>query len=256
MTIVALDTFPINPGDIQWDAVTGLGSCMLFDRTAPEEVPERAADADIILTNKVPLTGQMMTRLPRLKYIGVMATGYNIVDVAAARERGIVVTNVPSYSTASVAQLASAFGMNVLVATRTPFTSSQTISCVDVDTVFRSSDVLSLHCPLTPETTALVNGRRLSTMKPNAFIINTGRGPLVDEQALDDALNAGRIAGAGIDVLSTEPPDAGNPLLSAKNCIITPHVGWSTFAARERLIGVIADNITAYMKGPPQNVVS
>ncbi len=316
MTIVALDTFPINSGDLRWDAVTGLGPCALFDRTAPDEVYNRVREADIILTNKVLLTGALMAQLPLLKYIGVMATGYNIVDVAAAREHGIVVTNVPAYSTASVAQLvfalllehthhvgehsssvhsgawtacsdfsfrlspllelagrtmgivgygaigkavasiASAFGMDVLVATRTPFTSSHAIRCADMETVFRSSDVLSLHCPLTPETTGLVNAHRLSMMKPNAFIINTGRGPLVDEQALADALNAGRVAGAGIDVLSSEPPAAGNPLLSAKNCIITPHIGWATFAARERLIGVIADNITAYIKGAPQNVVS
>jgi glycerate dehydrogenase len=316
MNIVALDTFPINPGDLRWDAVTALGPCTVYDRTAPEEIHDRVKDAAIVLTNKVPLTGQLMAELPRLKYIGVMATGYNIVDVQAARELGIVVTNVPSYSTMSVAQLvfalllelthhvadhslrvhdggwaactdfnfrvsplielagstmgivgygeigkavagiASAFGMNVLVATRTPFASSRTIHCVDMETVFRSSDALSLHCPLTPETARLVNAERLSIMKRNVFVINTSRGPIVDEQALADALNTGRIAGAGIDVLSTEPPHPQNPLLTAKNCVITPHVGWATYAARTRLIAVIADNIAAFLNGSPQNVVS
>ncbi len=316
MKIVALDTFPINPGDLHWDAVSALGACALFDRTAPDEVYERAKNAEIILTNKVPLTGSLMTQLPLLTYIGVMATGYNIVDVQAARERGIVVTNVPSYSTMSVAQLvfalilelthhtaahslsvhegiwcagrdfsysvaplaelagctmgivgygaigkavagiASAFGMNVLVATRTPFASATSVRCVDLETVFRESDVLSLHCPLTPATAGLVNDIRLSMMKRNAFIINTSRGPIVDEQALAHALNTGCIAGAGIDVLSSEPPHPQNPLLTAKNCIITPHVGWATFAARARLIGVVAENIAAFLNGAPQNVVS
>ena len=156
----------------------------------------------------------------------------------------------------AVAAIASAFGMHVLVATRTPFHSSNAIGCVDIDTVFRSADVLSLHCPLTPETAGLVNAKWLAMMKENAIVINTSRGPIVDEQALAAALNAEKIAGAGIDVLSTEPPHPDNPLLSAKNCIITPHVGWATFAARERLIGVIADNIAAFLKGTPQNVVS
>jgi glycerate dehydrogenase len=156
----------------------------------------------------------------------------------------------------AVAGIASAFGMNVLVATRTPFTSSKTVHCVDMDSVFRDGDVLSLHCPLTPDTAGLVNEKRLSLMKRSAIVINTSRGPIVDERALADALNTGRIAGAGIDVLSTEPPHAENPLLSAKNCIITPHIGWATFAARKRLIGVVAANIAAFINGTPQNVVS
>ena len=272
MTIVALDTFPINPGDLNWDAVSILGTSTFFDRTAPDEIYERAKNAEIILTNKVPLTGSMMEQFPRLTYIGVMATGFNIVDVQAARARGIVVTNVPSYSTMSVAQLvfalllelthhaadhslsvhegkwsagmdfsyrvapltelagctmgivgygtigkavagiASAFGMNVLVAARTPFASNASVRCVDLETVFRDSDVLSLHCPLTPDTAGLVNDTRLSMMKHNAFIINTSRGPIVDEEALAGALNTGRIAGAGIDVLSTEPPHPQNQI--------------------------------------------
>jgi glycerate dehydrogenase len=316
MKIVALDTFPINPGDLRWDPVTTLGTAAIHDRTSPDEVFDRVKDAEIVLTNKVQLTGEMMTRLPLLKYIGVMATGFNIVDVQAARERGIIVSNVPSYSTTSVAQLvfalllelthhaaahsdrvhegdwaacsdfsfrvaplielaggtmgiigygeigkavariASAFGMNVIVATRTPFASTASIQCLGMDAVFSQSDVLSIHCPLTPDTSGLVNEARLAIMKPSAFIINTSRGPIVDEQALADALNAGRIAGAGIDVLSTEPPRPQNPLLIAKNCIVTPHVGWATFAARKRLIGVIAANIAAFINGAPQNVVS
>jgi glycerate dehydrogenase len=316
MNIVALDTYPINPGDLRWDAVTALGPTALYDRTLPAELPGRVADAGIILTNKVPITGQLMTQLPQLKYIGVMATGYNIVDIPAARAAGIIVSNVPSYSTTSVAQLvfalllelthhtaehsasvhagdwagcadfnyrvsplielagrtmgivgygeigkavagiASAFGMNVLVATRTPFPSSKLLQCVDMETVFRESDVVSLHCPLTPETAGLVNERRLSMMKSNAIIINTSRGPIVDEPALAAALNSDRIAGAGIDVLSTEPPQPQNPLLTAKHCVITPHVGWATLAARTRLIAVIAENIAAFLRGTPQNVVS
>lgn len=316
MNIVALDTFPINPGDLSWDAVSALGSCTIFDRTDPGEVYERVKNAVIILTNKVSLTEHLMAQLPLLTYIGVMATGYNIVDVQAARARGIVVTNVPAYGTASVAQhvfalllelthrtaehslsvhagrwstnrdysycvsplvelagqtmgivgfgaigkavtaIASAFGMHVLVATRTPFSSTQSIKCVDLDTIFRDSDVLSLHCPLTPVTAGLVNAARLSTMKPTAFIINTSRGPIVDEEALAHALDKGRIAGAGVDVLSTEPPHPQNPLLSAKNCVITPHVGWATFAARKRLIHVVARNIAAFLNGTPRNVVS
>lgn len=316
MKIVALDTFPINPGDLRWDAVMSLGPCDIHDRTLPEEIYDKVKDAQIVLTNKVQLTRAMIERLPSLKYIGVMATGFNIVDVQAARERGIVVSNVPSYSTKSVAQLvfalllelthhvaghsahvhegdwthckdfnfrvsplielagrtmgivgygeigkavagiASAFGMKVLVATRTPFDSTAAVQYTDLDTVFRQSDALSLHCPLTSDTTGLVNESRLSVMNPAAFIINTSRGPIVDEPALAHALNTGRIAGAGLDVLSTEPPQQQNPLLTAKNCIITPHVGWATFAARERLIGVIAGNIAAFLNGAPQNVVS
>jgi glycerate dehydrogenase len=315
MNIIALDTYPINPGDLSWKSVAELGECTLYERTSGDEIYARVKDAEVILTNKVPLTRQLLERLPRLRYIGVMATGHNIVDTEAAHERGITVANVPSYSTQSVAQLvfalvlelthhsgahsatvhegkwaassdfsyreaplvelagltmgiigygaigkavgaiAQAFGMRVIASSRTPFASSQSVAWADGETVFRQSDVLSLHCPLTPETKHLVNNVRIALMKPNAFLINTSRGPVVDEQALADALNAGRIAGAGIDVLSTEPPSSGNPLLTAKNCVITPHIGWATFAARTRLIEVIAGNLRAFQHGAPQNVV-
>jgi glycerate dehydrogenase len=315
MKIIALDTYPINPGDLSWTGVTELGDCTLYDRTSAAEIYERARGAEIILTNKVPLTRQMMEQLPGLKYIGVMATGYNIVDTEAAHERGITVTNVPAYSTQSVAQLvfalllelthhagahsstvhegkwascedfsyretplvelagltmgivgygaigqavaavAHAFGMRVLASKRTPFQSTDVAEYADTETVFREADVVTLHCPLTPETKHLVNASRIGLMKPSAFLINTSRGPIVDEEALAAALNAGKIAGAGIDVLSTEPPSKDNPLLEAKNCVITPHIGWATFAARTRLIRVIADNIRAFQSGSPRNVV-
>ncbi|HLP14963.1 MAG TPA: D-2-hydroxyacid dehydrogenase [Bacteroidota bacterium] len=314
-TIIALDTYPINPGDQDWSPITQLGECTLYERTSAGEIYERAKSAEFILTNKVPLTQSMIDRLPRLKYIGVMATGYNIVDTDAAHARGITVTNVPSYSTESVAQLVFAlilelthhagahsrsvhegkwttcrdftyretplvelagltlgifgygtigravariglaFGMRVLATSRRKFDSTEAVVYVDEETLFRESDVLTLHCPLTNETRGLVNDTRLEWMKPGAFLINTSRGPVIDEAAVARALNSGRIAGAGIDVLSSEPPDEANPLLSAANCIITPHIAWATFAARRRLIDVIAQNIRAFISGAPQNTV-
>jgi glycerate dehydrogenase len=298
MKIVVLDGYVLNPGDLSWEA---LGEATIYDRTPPELVAERARDAEIVLTNKVVVD---VSKLPELRYVGVMATGYNVVNIPAARERGIVVTNVPGYATRSVAQhtfalllelahhighhartilkwpacpdycywdypqielagltmgiigygnigrevekLVRAFGMNVLLHTRT----------TTGDTVFRESDVVSLHCPLTPATRGSINSARLASMKPTAFLINTGRGGLVVEQELADALNAGKIAGAGLDVLSTEPPRPDNPLLTAKNCIITPHIAWATRAARERLLRAVVENIQAFEAGKPQNVVS
>ncbi len=317
MNIVVLDGHTLNPGDLTWSALEALGPCRVFDRTLPGETVARAAEAEIALTNKTVLSRDTLVRLPRLRYIGVLATGYNVVDLAAARERGIAVTNVPGYSTASVVQLtfalllelthhvgahadgvragrwsrsadfcywesplvelagltlglvgfgnvgrgvaraAAAFGMRVLVHTRTrPTGGVEGVTFVDLEAVFRQSDVVSLHCPLTDATRHLVNRERLAWMKPTAFLINTGRGPLVDEAALADALNAGRLAGAGLDVLSTEPPAAGNPLLAAKNCVITPHIGWATRAARERLMRIAVENVRAFQAGQPQNVVS
>ncbi len=300
MTIVVLDGYAINPGDLSWDA---LGPATVYDRTPPELVVERARHAEIVLTNKCVVTAEAIRQLPKLRYIGVMATGYNVVDLPAARQRGIVVTNVPGYSTRSVAQhtfalllelchhvghhaatiqkwtqapdycywdfpqielagltlgiighgqigrevekLARAFGMHVLVHRG-----------VELERLFRESDVVSLHCPLKPETQGLVNAVRLAWMKPTAFLINTARGGLVVERDLAEALNTGRIAGAGLDVLSTEPPPPDNPLLTAKNCFITPHIAWSTRAARERLLRAVAENIQAFREGRPQNIVS
>ena len=315
MKIVVLDGYTMNPGDLSWEGLEGLGECAVYERTPPERVVERAAGAEVVLTNKVVLDGAVMARLPALRYIGVLATGYNVVDTAAARERGIVVTNVPAYSTRSVAQLVMAlvlelahhvgdhsrgvhegrwtrspdfaywdwplveldglvmgivgfgqtgravadltraFGMRVLVHTRTP-TAGPGVEFVDLATLLRRSDVVSLHCPLTPETEGLVNAKRLALMKPTAFLINTSRGPVVNERDLADALNAGRIAGAGLDVLSTEPPKADNPLLGAKNCFITPHFAWATRAARERMMKTVVANVRAFLAGRPQNVVN
>ena len=315
MKIVVLDGYTMNPGDLSWEGLEELGECAVYERTPPERVVERAAGAEVVLTNKVVLDGAVMARLPALKYIGVLATGYNVVDTAAARERGIVVTNVPAYSTRSVAQLvmalvlelahhvgdhsrgvhegrwtrspdfaywdwplveldglamgivgfgqtgravadlARAFGMRVLVHTRTP-TAGPGVEFVDLATLLRRSDVVSLHCPLTPETEGLVNAGRLALMKPTAFLINTSRGPVVNEHDLAEALNTGRIAGAGLDVLSTEPPESDNPLLGAKNCFITPHFAWATRAARERLMKTVVANVRAFLAGRPQNVVN
>lgn len=317
MNIVVLDGYTLNPGDLNWAALEALGATQVFDRTPPAEVATRAADAEIALTNKTVLSAEAIARLPKLRYIGVLATGYNVVDLAAARARGIVVTNVPGYSTASVVQLTfalllelthhvgahadgvragrwsqsvdfcywdnplvelagltlglvgfgnvgrgvarvgSAFGMRVLAHTRTvPKSGVEGVTFTDLETMFRQSDVVSLHCPLTEATRHLVNRERLAWMKPTAFLINTGRGPLVDEAALADALNNGRLGGVGLDVLSTEPPAAANPLLAAKHCVITPHFGWATRAARERLMQTAVENVRAFLAGQPKNVVS
>jgi len=314
MKIVVLDGYTLNPGDLSWDRLKELGDCTVHDRTPPDSLLERARGARVLLTNKVILDREAMEQLPDLAYIGVLATGYNVLDIEAARDLGIVVTNVPSYGTDSVAQfvfalllelasgvgrhdeavrsgkwsrnpdfslcdvsmvelagltmgiigygaigravagIAQAFGMKVIVFTRTPGEIGQ-VAYVDLDTVFAQSDVLSLHCPLTPETKGLVSRKRLELMKESALLINTSRGPVVDEAALADALNRGAIAGAGVDVLSLEPPPADNPLLSAANCIITPHVAWATLAARGRLLDTVVGNVKAWMNGQPVNVV-
>lgn len=294
MKIVVLDGFTLNPGDLSWDA---LGDAKIYDRTPTELVLERARDAEIVLTNKVVVD---VTKLPKLRYVGVMATGYNVVDLPAARERGIVVTNVPGYATRSVAQhtfallleLAHRAGHHAATIQKWPASpdycywdfpqielAGLTMGIVGLgrigrevekiarafgmdvvtqrdDSLYRESDVLSLHCLLTPATKGLINASRLALMKPTAFLINTGRGALVVEQDLADALNAGKIAGAGLDVLSTEPPRPDNPLLAAKNCIITPHIAWATKAARERLMREIVENVRAFLDGQPRNVVS
>lgn len=317
MNIVVLDGHTANPGDLSWAELEALGACQVFVRTPPDQVVSRAKAAELVLTNKTILDREAIVRLPKLRYIGALATGYNVVDVAAAKERGIVVTNVPDYSTRSVAQLTfalllelthhvglhaegvragrwsrsedfcywetplteldgltlgllgfgriaravaqigAAFGMNIVVHTPRPPTQVPAgIQFVSLDDLFARSDVLSLHCPLTPETKCLVNVRRLTLMKPTALLLNTGRGPLVDEAALAEALNVGSIAGAAVDVLSAEPPPPDNPLLTAKNCIITPHLAWATQAARRRLIHIAVENVRAFLAGQPQNRVA
>ena len=316
MNIVVLDGFTLNPGDLSWEELQSVGPCAIYDRTLPAEFERRAADADILLTNKTDLTAGQIQNLPQLKYIGVLATGTNVVDLAAARARGITVTNVPAYATKSVAQmtfalllelahhaghhartvrkgrwtrsadwcywdfplielerltlgivgfgrigravgeLCAAFGMKVLASSPAAGTAPPFVRFVELNSLFRESDIVSLHCPLTPQTANLVNALRLSLMKPTAFLINTSRGLLVDEPALADALNSGRIAGAAVDVLSTEPPLADNPLLTANNCIITPHLAWATRAARSRLMKIAVENVRSFLQGNPQNLVT
>jgi glycerate dehydrogenase len=316
MNIVVLDGFTLNPGDLNWAELQSLGPCAIYDRTSPAELLPRAADAGILLTNKMELTAGTIQNLPRLKYIGVLATGTNVVDLAAARARGIPVTNVPTYGTKSVAQmtfalllelaqhaghhaqtvregrwtrslewcywdfplleldgltlgivgfgrigravgeLGAAFGMKVLACDPTAGPAPPGVRFLDLETLFRESDVVSLHCPLTPQTANLVDARRLSLMKPTAFLLNTSRGPLVDEPALADALNSSLLAGAALDVLSTEPPRADNPLLTARNCLITPHLAWATRAARSRLMQIAVENVRSFLRGQAQNVVN
>jgi glycerate dehydrogenase len=317
MKIVVLDGYAANPGDLDWAPLAGLGELTVYERTPAALTVERAAGAQALLTNKVVLGTTELAALPELRYIGVLATGYNVVDTVAAGARGIVVTNVPAYSTPSVAQqvfalllelargtgrhaalvregrwsaapdfcfwegpqvelagltigivgfgaigqavarIALAFGMRVLVATRSPDPAAwPEMSFVDLDQLFIQADVVSLHCPLSEETRAMVNAARLAQMKPTAYLINTGRGPLVDEVALTAALHAGQIAGAGLDVLSQEPPRATNPLLAAPNCVITPHLAWATAAARQRLLATAVANLQAFLAGQPQNRVA
>lgn len=315
--IVVLDGFTLNPGDLSWDSLAALGELKVYDRTSLDRVFERAQIAQIILTNKTLLTAETIESLPELTYIGVMATGCNVVDIETARRKSIIVTNVPEYGTSSVAQmvfahilnlclhvgehgesvsqgvwarssdfcfwdfplielagltigivgygrigravarLGSAFGMHVLVNDiTTPTNLDGDVESVDLDTLFRESDIISLHCPLTPQTKNLVNRERLKLMKPSAFLINTSRGPLVDEQALAEALNNKHIAGAGLDVLEKEPPAENNPLFAARNCYITPHIAWATASARERLMRIVVENVRAYLGGSPKNIVS
>jgi glycerate dehydrogenase len=316
MKIVVLDGFTLNPGDLSWDSLKTLGHCAIHDRTPSSEVVTRANGAEIVLTNKVVLNAEHLNALPDLKYIGILATGTNVVDVPAARSRGIVVTNIPAYGTQSVAQttmallleltqraghhshavhegrwsagtdwcfwdyplielsdltfgiigagriglavgeLAHGFGMKVLAYNPRPRPMPSFIKSVELKHLLQESDVVSLHCPLTPENQKLMNSERLGWMKPSAFLLNTSRGGLVDESALADALNTGRLAGAGLDVLSTEPPPLSNPLLKAKNCVITPHLAWGTRAARNRLMKIATENIRAFLNGRPQNVVN
>ncbi len=313
--IVVLDGHTLNPGDLNWDALGEMGELTVHDRTAPEQLAEHAAEAEFVFTNKTILNSEAINALPDLKYIGVLATGYNVVDITAARARGIPVTNTPAYGTASVAQmtfalileltqqpalhdasvhagdwskcpdfcywkkplveldgltlglvgygaigravarLGRAFGMKILVHTCTAREEADT-EFVDCETLFAEADVVSLHCPLTGENQGFVNEELLSQMKPTAYLINTARGPLVDEADLAKALNEEQIAGAATDVLSVEPPPADNPLFGTKNLIITPHIGWATRAARERLMNIATENLRVFLNGKPQNVVN
>ena len=316
MKIVVLDGYTLNPGDLSWRNLEALGDVVVHEHSTAAQVVERARDAEVVLTNKTPIPRQTLTQLPLAQYIGVLATGYNIVDVDAARERDIPVCNVPIYGTASVAQaaiahvlnltqrigdhavavagnrwaqcrdfsfqnhplielegltfgvigfgrigrrtaeLARAFGVHVLAHTRTPDPAVDWAEFVDVEQLLRRSDVVSLHCPLTPETEGIISAERLALMKPTALLVNTSRGPLVDEEALHAALEAGTIAGAGLDVMAVEPPAADHPLYHARNCYVTPHNAWATGAARSRLLDTVVDNVRAFAAGTPQNVVN
>ncbi len=318
MEIVVLDGYTLNPGDLSWAGLEALGDVTVYERTPADKVVERAQDADAVFTNKEPLTEDQLSQLPNLKFIGVLATGYNIVAVEAARQQGIVVSNVPGYGTASVVQLtfallleltlhvqrhsdavmegrwagsadfsfwdyplielagktmgiigfgsigekvadvATAFGMTIIGSKRhqTDQSHRPNFRWAELSELLEQADVVSIHCPLLPETKGLINKASLAKMKPSAFLLNTSRGPIVVEQDLADALNNGVIAGAGIDVLSAEPPAADNPLFTAKNCLITPHIAWATQEARKRLMAMTVENLTAFLKGHPINVVN
>lgn len=312
MNICVLDGYTLNPGDLSWDALKSLGDCTIYDRTPYEQVVERAKDADILLVNKISLRAELLDKLPKLKYVGELATGYNNIDIEAAAKRGIPVTNIPSYSTMSVAQMvfahllnithhvaeysadvkrgewseckdfcffntpiielagktmglvglghtgmatariALAMGMKVIAKTsKTKEMLPDGIEPVGYDRLFAEADVLSLNCPLCDSTRGIVNKDSLAKMKPTAIIINTGRGPLVVESDLAEALNSGKIAAFGTDVLSSEPPKADNPLLSARNCFITPHIAWATLEARTRLMQIAVENVRQFISGEP-----
>ena len=317
MKIVVLDGYALNPGDLSWKEFEDLGHLTVYDRTSPEQLMQRAEGADAILTNKVPVREREIRQLPELKYIGVLATGYNIIDVEAASRQRIVVCNIPDYGSYSVAQLtfalllelchhvqrhsdsvrdgkwasskdwcfwdyplielwgktmgiigfgnigekvgqmATAFGMNIVASARRPREQPhrKNFRWASVDELLEISDVVSIHCPLTPETQGLINARSLRTMQKHALLLNTSRGPIIVDHDLADALNNEVIAGAALDVLSAEPPAPDNPLFKAKNCIITPHIAWATKEARSRLMAMAVDNLRAFIKGVPSNVV-
>ena len=317
MKIVMLDAYTTNPGDLSWDFMNNFGEVTIYDRTPSDKILERTKDADIIITNKTPLTKETIDALPNLKFVALMSTGYNIVDYVYLKEKGIPVSNIPSYSTEAVAQLvlsfmlelamniglhsqsvksgdwancndfcywktplaelsgktmgifgfgrigravaerAKAFGMNIIAYTpRLHGNEPEYVKFVSLSELQKNADFISMHCPLTPETEGVVNEEFISNMKDGAYFINTSRGTVVNEKALADALNSGKLGGAGLDVLSTEPPAKTNPLLSAKNCFITPHIAWAAFETRERLVGILEENIKAFIDGSPQNVVN
>jgi len=317
MNIVVLDGYTLNPGDLNWEGMNKLGNLMVYDRTTPSETVERAKNAEALYTNKVILNREVINQLPGLKFICVLATGFNVVDVEAAREKGIVVTNIPAYSTDSVAQLVfahilnfcnrvelhatgvrngkwtshedfsyqstpqveisgktlgiigfgrigqtvarigHAFGMNIIFTNRSLKTGfSGWCRQTSLENVFRESDFLSINCPFTAENKGFVNLSLIKLMKPTSFLVNTGRGLLINEPDLAEALNKGLIAGAGLDVLSSEPPADDNPLLAARNCFITPHIAWATHESRTRLMQIATDNLRTFLDGKPQNMVS
>lgn len=316
MKIVILDGYTLNPGDLSWSEIEKFGDCTIYERTRPTETFERIENADVVFTNKVLLTSELISRLPKLKFIGVLATGFNVVDTAAAKTAGITVCNIPAYSTQSVAQMvfshilhfaqnisvhansvtnkewakskdfaywltpqtelagktlgiigfgqigqavakvALAFGMKVIFNNRSKKETDLEAHQVDLDTLLLASDFISINCPLTDDNKGFINKQSIAKMKASAFLINTGRGPLIKEQDLADALNNGQIAGAGLDVLSVEPAAADNPLPSANNCFITPHIAWATFEARQRLMKIAENNLQAFIAGEPINVVN
>ena len=315
MKIVVLDGYALNPGDLTWEGLKKLGDVEIHDRTESQRVLERAKDAELVFSNKTLLSAELLRQLPKLKYVGVLATGYNCVDIKAAKELGITVTNIPTYGTASVAQfvfalvlelchnvkrhhdavaagqwatsndwtfwltplielegkvigivglgrigrqvarIASAFGMRVIATDQVPITEPG-VQATTLEKLLAEADVVSLHCPLFPETQGLMNRTRLATMKRSAFLINTSRGPLIVDQDLADALNAEVIAGAGLDVLSVEPPAGDNPLFKAKNCLVTPHIAWATKEARSRLMDIAVKNAESFLSKQPVNVVN
>ena len=312
MRIVVLDGYAANPGDLSWDGLKAMGDLEVYEYTTPEDTLKRIVNAEAVLTNKTVLTREIIENAPKLKYIGVLATGFNIVDVEAAREKGIPVCNVPAYATEAVAQyvfalllelchhvghhnaqvqklrwtnnrdfcfwdyslielqgktmglvglgrignatrkLAEAFGMKVLCCRSTP----DAPGCVPLETLLRESDVISLHCPLTEKTRHIINAQTIAQMKDGVLIINTGRGPLIDDAALREALLSGKVAAAAVDVASVEPIPADNPLLGLDNCIITPHIAWATAEARQRLLDTVTENVRAFQQGAPVNVVN
>jgi glycerate dehydrogenase len=318
MKLVVLDGYTLNPGDLNWEGIKKFGNLEVHDRTAESLIVERCKGAEIIFTNKTPLRESVLSQLPDLKYIGVLATGYNVVDVDYAKTRGIAVANVPGYGTASVVQMtfalllelcqhvqshsdsvrqgdwasspdfcywnyplielegksigiigfgsigqkvadiATAFGMNIIGFSRTRSDQSyrKNFKWAELDDLLKESDVVSVHCPLFPETQGIINKGSLRLMKRTAFFLNTSRGPLMVDQDLADALNEGIIAGAGIDVLSVEPPSANNPLFKAKNCLITPHIAWATKEARSRLMGIAENNLSSFLNQKPINIVN
>jgi glycerate dehydrogenase len=317
MKIVVLDGGTLNPGDLTWEGLEALGDTEIYDRTPLELVIERAKDADVVLTNKVIIDRAVMEQLPKLKYVSVLATGYNIVDTAAARERGIPVSNIPTYGTQSVAQMVmahllnltqhvayhaetvangrwsrsddwcywdfpmielygltmgvvgfgrigravgdvgKAFGMKIVAFDEyVQDPGDPAVTMASFEDLLRVADVVTFHTPLTPETEGMLNAETLKLMKNTAFVINTSRGPVIDNAALADALNSGQIAGAGLDVLDVEPPPIDHPLLKAKNCYITPHISWATRSARARLMQTTVDNVAAFQRGEALNVVN
>lgn len=318
MKIVILDGYTLNPGDISWEGFEALGEVTVYDRTKAEDVVERIGDAEVVYTNKTPITRETLDTCKNVKFIGVLATGYNIVDIEAAKEKGIPVANIPTYGTAAVSQfaialllelchhvgehsdavkagewssnpdwcfwkhplvelagktmgiigfgrigqdtgkIAQAMGMNVLAydAFKRPELESDTCHYADLDTVLAQSDVIALHCPLFPETEGIINKDTIAKMKDGVMIINDARGPLIVEEDLRDALNSGKVAGAALDVVSTEPIRMDNPLLDAKNVILTPHIAWAPKESRQRLMNIAVDNLKHFVDGEPQNIVN